>query len=45
MPWYFWLILAGVIIGPFDALYVYNKAEKRRRAARRQDEGGGDEER
>ena len=35
MPWYGWLILACVIIGPFDALYMYIKAQRRREAYRR----------
>ena len=35
MPWYGWLILACVVIGPFDALYVYIKSERRRDAIRR----------
>ena len=35
MPWYGWLILVCVIIGPFDALYMYIKSEKRREALRK----------
>ncbi len=35
MPWYGWLILACVVIGPFDALYMYIKNEKRREALRK----------
>lgn len=38
MPWYGWLILACVIIGPFDALYMYIKREKRREALRKRRE-------
>ena len=30
MPWYWIVILISVIVGPFDALYLYNKAKKRR---------------
>ena len=35
MPWYGWLILACVIIGPFDALYMYIKNERRKEALRK----------
>ena len=35
MPWYGYLILLCVIIGPFDALYMYIKAEKRRDALKK----------
>ena len=35
MPWYGWLILLCVIIGPFDALYLYIKSERRRDALRK----------
>lgn len=38
MPWYGWLILACVVIGPFDALYVYIKSQKRRDELRRKRE-------
>ena len=30
MPWYWILLIVSVIVGPFDALYLYNKAWKRR---------------
>ncbi len=47
VPWYGWLILACVVIGPFDALYMYIKNEKRREALRKKresdpDANGGD---
>lgn len=29
MPWYWIVILISVIVGPFDALYLYNKAKQR----------------
>lgn len=38
MPWYGYLILLCVIIGPFDALYMYIKSEKRREALRKKRE-------
>ena len=38
MPWYGWLILACVVIGPFDALYMYIKNQKRREEIKRRRE-------
>ena len=35
MPWYYILLLVCVIIAPFDALYMYIKAEPRREELRR----------
>jgi hypothetical protein len=35
VPWYGWLILACVVIGPFDALYMYIKSERRKEALRK----------
>ena len=35
MPWYMILLLICLIIGPFDALYVYIRAERRRDELRR----------
>jgi len=35
MRWYWIVALVCVVIGPFDALYVYIKSEKRRDALRR----------
>ena len=32
MKWYYIVLLVCVIIAPFDALYMYIKAEKRRDA-------------
>ena len=40
MPWYAWLALACLVIGPFDALYLYIKAQ-RRRDGRKKDAGSG----
>ena len=37
LPWYGWLMLAALIIGPFDALYLYIKAGKRRKRQREAD--------
>ncbi|MBR0367592.1 MAG: hypothetical protein IJH86_04255 [Clostridia bacterium] len=42
MPWYGWVILACVVIGPFDALYVYIKNQKRREALRKKRESSPD---
>ena len=38
MPWYGFVLLACLVIGPFDALYLYIKAGKRRDALKRQSE-------
>ena len=35
MPWYYILLLVCVVIAPFDALYMYIKAERRREGRRR----------
>ena len=35
MPWYMIVLLVCLVIGPFDALYVYIKAQKRRDALKR----------
>ena len=35
MPWYYIVLLVCVIIAPFDALYMYIKAERRREELRR----------
>ena len=34
MPWYLIVALICAVIAPFDALYVYIKAERRREAFR-----------
>lgn len=34
MPWYVILLLISIVVGPFDALYLYNKAWKRRQRLR-----------
>ena len=39
MPWYVIVLLISVIVGPFDALYLYNKAWKRRQRQCRQADG------
>ncbi len=31
MPWYWILIIASAVIGPFEAYYVINKALQRKR--------------
>ena len=30
MPWYYIVLIVCIIIGPFDALYLYIKAQKRK---------------
>ena len=37
MPWYYILLLVCVIIAPFDALYMYIKAERRREELRKRE--------
>ena len=41
MPWYLIVRLICLVIGPFDALYVYIKAGRRREELRRQKEESG----
>ncbi len=36
MPWYWIALLVCLVIGPFDALYLYIKAGRRRDELRRQ---------
>ena len=38
MPWYWILVIVSAIVGPFEALYVYNKARKRREQLQKQEE-------
>ena len=38
MKWYYIVLLICVIIGPFDALYMYIKAQKRRDELKRRRE-------
>ena len=42
MPWYGIVILICLIIGPFDALYLHIRAEKRRDALRKKREAEKD---
>lgn len=35
MPWYWIALIACLVIGPFDALYVYIRAQRRREALKR----------
>ena len=37
MPWYWIVLLVCLVVGPFDALYLYIKSERRRDARRRRD--------
>jgi len=39
MPWYGILLIACLVIGPFDALYMYIKAQKRRDEIRKKENG------
>ena len=38
MPWYAIALLICLVVGPFDALYLYIKSERRRDALRRRRE-------
>lgn len=38
MKWVYIALIVCLIIGPFDALYLYIRAEKRRDARRRQEQ-------
>ena len=38
LKWYYIVLLVCVIIGPFDALYMYIKAERRKDALRKRRE-------
>ena len=38
LPWYWIALLVCLVIGPFDALYVYIKAQKRRDEMKRRRE-------
>jgi len=42
LPWYWIALLVCLVIGPFDALYVYIKAQKRRDEIKRKREAGED---
>ena len=41
MPWYVIVALICAIIAPFDALYMYIKAEKRREALKKKKQESG----
>ena len=41
MKWYYIVLLVCVIIAPFDALYMYIKAEKRREALKKKKQESG----
>ena len=38
MRWYWIALLVALVIGPFDALYVYIKAQKRKDALKKREE-------
>lgn len=38
MPWYWIALIACLVIGPFDALYVYIRAQRRREELKRKRE-------
>ena len=42
MPWYVLVLLFGLIVAPFDALYLYIRAEKRRDALKRRKKDGAE---
>ena len=44
MPWYWILNIVSIIVGPFEALYVCNKAWKRRRQMRDRERPEGERE-
>ena len=35
MPWYYIVLIVCIIIGPFDALYLYIKAQKRKEKSKK----------
>ena len=37
MPWYYIVLLVCLVVGPFDALYLHIKAERRREQRRREE--------
>ena len=41
MRWYMIALLVCLVIGPFDALYMYIKAEKRKDELRKRDQAAG----
>ena len=43
VSWYMWVLLVCLVIGPFDALYVYIKAERRRERLRKAESEGQQE--
>ena len=42
MPWYYIVLIVCLIIGPFDALYLHIKAERRRENLRKKDHNSSD---
>ena len=40
LPWYGILVIVCIVIGPFEALYQYIKAQKRREEIKRRREKG-----
>ncbi len=40
-PWYLIALLICLVIGPFDALYIYIKSERRKEALRKRREESG----
>ena len=42
MPWYLVALLVCAVIAPFDALYMYIKAERRKEELRRKKEAQGE---
>ena len=44
MPWYWLVIILSLVIGPFDALYLLNKAWKKKQKDRQKPEENPKEE-
>ena len=42
MPWYWIVVIVSVIVGPFEALHVYNQAVKRRQAREQKEKIAGE---
>ena len=42
MPWYAIALLVCIVIGPFDALYLYIRAQRRREELKRREEKPGE---
>ena len=43
MPWYWLVIILSLVIGPFDALYLLNKAWKKQKDRQKREENPKEE--